>query len=156
MLDGLEGRGQIFVIGTSNRPDDIDAALRRPGRFDRVIQMPPPDEAGRAAILIRHLTGLRLAAGLDPESLAAELASLTPGLTGADIAHVCRQAAALCVKAAVNNGGRCEAMAIRREHFESAIRSMVPADHTSPRSPYITTDILSQSLNDKKMKNRIS
>jgi transitional endoplasmic reticulum ATPase len=132
LLDGLENRGQIFIIGTTNRPDDVDPALRRPGRFDRVIWMAAPDQAGRAAIFRQHISDFRLATDLDPAVFAAELASVTEGLTGADIAHLCRQATLYCVKASVNNKGENEAIAIHREHFETALRAMHLGEQIQP------------------------
>ncbi len=121
LLDGLEERGNVFVIATTNRPDDIDPALCRPGRFDRVVEMGPPDESGRVAIFHHYLEPLVLDPALDPDRLATELASLTPGLTGADIAHVCQQAARLCVKDALRRQSLPDAMAIREEHFRRSL-----------------------------------
>jgi ATP-dependent 26S proteasome regulatory subunit len=128
LLDGLEERGNIFVIATTNRPDDIDPALRRPGRFDRIVTMGPPDEAGRAAIFRHYLEPLVIDPALDPDRLATELASLTPGLTGADIAHVCQSAARLCVKDAVGRQSLPDAMAIREEHFRRSLARIQVTD----------------------------
>jgi AAA+ superfamily predicted ATPase/ATP-dependent DNA ligase len=100
LLDGLDERGQVFVLGTTNRPDDIDPALRRPGRFDQVVWMGLPDEAGRAALFEHHLRGLTLEAAIDRSALAVEMAATTDGCTGADVAFICQRAALLCVKAA--------------------------------------------------------
>jgi SpoVK/Ycf46/Vps4 family AAA+-type ATPase len=88
-LDGIEtGRG-IFTLATTNNPWDIDDALLRPGRIDRAIFVPPPDEPARAAVFDHHLRSRRVSANLDLRLLAAT----TRGLTGADIALVCRDAA---------------------------------------------------------------
>jgi AAA+ superfamily predicted ATPase len=124
LLDGLEARGNIFVIATTNRPDDIDPALRRPGRFDQVIQMGPPDETGRAAIFRHYLEPLVLNPALDRDRLVRELASLTPGLTGADIAHLCQSAARHCVKDASRIDPPPVALAIRETHFRMALHEM--------------------------------
>ena len=124
LLDGLEDRGNIFVIATTNRPDDIDQALRRPGRFDQTIHMGPPDETGRAAIFRHYLEPLVLDPVLDLDRLANQLAALTPGLTGADIAHACQRAALLCVKEATQNQLLSETLAIRKDHFEKAVRNL--------------------------------
>ena len=134
LLDGLEARGKVFVIATTNRPDDIDPALRRPGRFDRVIEMRPPDEAGRTAIFSHYLEPLKLEAAIDRNCLAKELASLTPGLTGADIAHVCNRATLLCVKDAVGRESPPDVIAIREEHFRQAVEQ-VRADGTRKKEP---------------------
>jgi transitional endoplasmic reticulum ATPase len=98
LLDGLEPRRAVYVIATTNRPQAIDPALRRPGRFDRVVTMDLPRQAGRAAILRHHLTPLRLADGLEHERLAQWLAARTRGASGADLAHLCQSAARLCVR----------------------------------------------------------
>jgi hypothetical protein len=98
LLDGIEERGQIFVLATTNRPEHVDAALRRPGRFDQVVWMGLPDERGRADILGHYLRGLKLDPRLAPDRLAADLASATQGLTGADIAYLCQRAVMFCVK----------------------------------------------------------
>ncbi len=133
LLDGLEDRGNIFAIATTNRPDDIDPALRRPGRFDRVIDMRPPDEAGRVAIFKHYLEPLVLNPALDSDRLATELASLTPGLTGADIAHVCQSAARLCVKEASRNNPTPDDLAIRKKHFQQALQEFCLPDSIRPK-----------------------
>ena len=132
LLDGLEERGQVFVLATTNRPEDIDSALRRPGRFDQVVWMGPPDEAGRKAIFLHHMEGLKLAADIDRDQLAAELAAATAGLTGADIAYTCQRAALLCVKEANQASRQPTDLAITAEHFRAAIADQgcaAVADH---------------------------
>ena len=124
LLDGLEERGQVFVLATTNRPQDIDPALRRPGRFDQVVWMGPPDERGRKAIFLHHMEGLKLTEAIDSDRLAAELAVATPGFTGADIAYSCQRAALLCVKEASIVPGKPTDLAITTEHFRAAIASM--------------------------------
>jgi len=121
LLDGLEERGQVFVLATTNRPQDIDPALRRPGRFDQVVWMGPPDERGRKAIFIHHMQGLKLADGLNRGLLAAELAGATPGFTGADIAYTCQRAALLCVKEASGSPVQPTDIAVTADHFRAAI-----------------------------------
>ncbi len=92
LLDGIEARGQIFVLATTNRPEHVDRALRRPGRFDQVVWMGLPDKAERADIFEHYLRPLKLDPQLMPDRLAAELASAAHGLTGADIAYLCQRA----------------------------------------------------------------
>ena len=123
LLDGLEDRGQVFVLATTNRPEDIDPALRRPGRFDQVVWMGPPDEQGRMAIFLHHMEGLKLAEGLDRACLAAELAAATSGFTGADIAYTCQRAALLCVKEASAAPALPTVIAVTADHFRAAIAS---------------------------------
>jgi AAA+ superfamily predicted ATPase len=103
LLDGLESRGQIFVLGTTNRPEQLDPALRRPGRLDQTLWLPLPDERGRAALFEYYLRPLKLAPRLDRQRLAGRLAALTPGSSGADIAFICDRAALRCVKEGVSN-----------------------------------------------------
>ena len=121
LLDGLEERGQVFVLATTNRPQDIDLALRRPGRFDQVVWMGPPDEHSRKAIFLHHMQGLKLADCIDRDHLAAELAELTPGFTGADIAYTCQRAALLCVKEASKAPDPPNDIAITADHFRKAV-----------------------------------
>ena len=89
LMDGLESRTNIVVIAATNRPDAIDEALRRPGRFDREIVIGVPDENGRREILAIHTRGMPLGEGVDLK----ELAKVTHGFVGADIAALAREAA---------------------------------------------------------------
>ena len=89
LLDGLEARGNVVVIGATNRPDAIDPALRRPGRFDREIVIGVPDTPGRRQILTIHTRGMPLAEGVDLD----ELARTTYGFVGADLGALAREAA---------------------------------------------------------------
>jgi transitional endoplasmic reticulum ATPase len=89
LLDGLKSRGQVIVIGATNRIEAIDPALRRPGRFDREIRIGVPDRNGRKEILQIHTRRMPLA----PDVNLDELADITHGFTGADIAALCREAA---------------------------------------------------------------
>jgi transitional endoplasmic reticulum ATPase len=89
LMDGLESRGQVIVIGATNLPNAIDPALRRPGRFDREIVIGIPDVDGRREVLEIHTRGMPLAADVD----VVHLAAITHGFTGADVAALCREAA---------------------------------------------------------------
>ena len=89
LMDGLESRGQVIVIGATNRPNAVDPALRRPGRFDREIEVPLPDRKGRLEILQIHTRMTPLAEDVDLEKLA----DMTKGYTGADLAALVREAA---------------------------------------------------------------
>jgi len=89
LLDGLESRGHVIVIGATNIPNTIDPALRRPGRFDREISIPIPDKNGRLEILEIHTRGMPLAKDVDVEKLAA----ITHGFVGADLEALAREAA---------------------------------------------------------------
>ncbi len=89
LMDGLEGRGQVIVIGATNLPDSIDPALRRPGRFDREIAIGVPDKPGRLHILQVHTRGMPLAQDVSLDRLA----QVTHGFVGADLQSLCREAA---------------------------------------------------------------
>jgi len=89
MMDGLETRGQVVVIGATNRVDSVDPALRRPGRFDREIEIGVPDEVGRKEILQIHTRGMPLSDDVSLDHLADE----THGFVGADIESLTKEAA---------------------------------------------------------------
>mgnify|MGYP003878286603 CR=1 FL=1 len=89
LMDGLKERGKVIVIGATNRPDAVDPALRRPGRFDREIEIRPPDKKGRKEILMVHTRNMPLAEDVNLD----ELAELTHGYTGADLAALAKEAA---------------------------------------------------------------
>jgi transitional endoplasmic reticulum ATPase len=89
LLDGLESRGHVIVIGATNIPNTIDPALRRPGRFDREISIPIPDRNGRLEIVEIHTRGMPLAQDVDLEMLA----DITHGFVGADLEALAREAA---------------------------------------------------------------
>ena len=89
LMDGLTDRGNVIVLGATNRPESVDPALRRPGRFDREIEISVPNVDGRLEILQIHTRGMPLAGDVELKTLAAEL----HGYTGADIKSLCREAA---------------------------------------------------------------
>jgi transitional endoplasmic reticulum ATPase len=89
LMDGLESRGKVIVIGATNIPNTIDPALRRPGRFDREISVPIPDKKGRLEILEIHTRGIPLA----PDVSLEKLAEITHGFVGADLEALAREAA---------------------------------------------------------------
>jgi len=89
LMDGLNDRGNVIVLGATNRPDSVDPALRRPGRFDREFEISVPNEEGRLEILEIHTRGMPISDDIDLKDLSAEL----HGYTGADIKSLCREAA---------------------------------------------------------------
>src|SRR5271156_1842333 len=89
LMDGLEARGKVIVIAATNRPNAIDPALRRPGRFDREIEIKVPDKKGRYEILQIHTRHMPLTPDVDLEKLA----SITHGFVGADAEYLCKEAA---------------------------------------------------------------
>src|SRR5438094_7088574 len=112
-LDGFESREQIVVMGASNRLQDLDPALLRPGRFDRQVLISPPDLAGREEILRVHTRGKPLAADVDLGLIAKH----TAGLTGADLANIANEAAIFA--------GRRQLQYIRHADFDAAMERVV-------------------------------
>jgi cell division protease FtsH len=112
-LDGFRGPDRVVIIAASNRLEDLDPALLRPGRFDRQILVAPPDLAGREAILRVHTRGKPLGKDVDLESIARQ----TAGLTGADLANICNEAAIFA--------GRAERSEIRNADFEAAMERVI-------------------------------
>ena len=94
LMDGIKGRGQVVVIAATNRPNSIDAALRRFGRFDRELDIGVPDDNGRLEILRIHTKNMKLATDVKLE----EVASNTHGFVGADLAQLCTEAALTCIR----------------------------------------------------------
>ena len=88
-MDGLKSRGQVVVIGATNRPDALDHAIRRGGRFDREIEIGVPDKDGRGEVLQIHTRGMPLDDKVDLE----EMADTTHGFVGADLESLCKEAA---------------------------------------------------------------
>ncbi|MFI6104007.1 ATP-dependent zinc metalloprotease FtsH [Streptomyces sp. NPDC051310] len=93
-MDGFSGSEGVIVIAATNRADVLDPALTRPGRFDRIVHVSPPDRGGREAILRIHTRGIPLAGDVD----LAQVARTTPGMTGAELANLANEAALLAVK----------------------------------------------------------
>jgi SpoVK/Ycf46/Vps4 family AAA+-type ATPase len=130
-LDGLVDRGQVVVIGTTNRPDSVDPALKRPGRLDLSIEIGVPDEKARLDILKVHTRRMPLTADVDLE----ELASLTDGFVGADIASLCREAGLMCLRDVIDFTGAdliirpedTRRLFVSQRHFLSALKAIAPA-----------------------------
>src|SRR5881227_3078705 len=112
-LDGFEGAHQVVVMGASNRIQDLDQALLRPGRFDRQMLVPPPDLKGRVAILGVHTRDKPLGQGVE----LAQVARQTSGLTGAELANICNEAAIFA-------GRRSDAY-VTQGDFDNAIERVV-------------------------------
>jgi len=99
LMDGLQTRGKVVVIGATNRPNALDPAIRRPGRFDREIEIGIPDKEGRLEILQIHTRGMPLADDVD----LVQLASMTHGYVGADVAALTREAAMRALRKVLPN-----------------------------------------------------
>ncbi|MDQ3977434.1 MAG: CDC48 family AAA ATPase, partial [Thermoproteota archaeon] len=94
LMDGLEGRGKVIVIAATNRQNALDPALRRPGRFDREIEIKVPDKNGRLEILQIHSRNMPLDTDVDQKKIAA----VTHGFVGADLEYLCKEAAMKCLR----------------------------------------------------------
>ena len=120
-IDGIESLEDVFIIGTTNRPDLLDPSLLRPGRFDNRIFVPPPDRDARFQIFKIHTRKMPLAKNIDRERFLMELANRTDGYSGADIEAVCREAAMLALRENIN------AKVVERRHFEEALKKIKPS-----------------------------
>ncbi|NHW88975.1 MAG: CDC48 family AAA ATPase [Archaeoglobales archaeon] len=116
-MDGLEELHGVIVIGATNRPDILDPALLRPGRFDRLVYVRPPDKKSRLAIFKIHTRNMPLAEDVDLN----ELAEMTEGYVGADIEAICREAVMLALRENPN------AEKIEMRHFYEAIKKIKPS-----------------------------
>lgn len=124
-MDGLEELHNVTVIAATNRPDMLDPALLRPGRFDRLIYVPVPDKEARKEIFRIHLRGRPLSEDVDIEKLAEK----TEGYTGADIEAVCNEATILALREYIQSGRDPENprdAKIEMKHFEEALKKVKP------------------------------
>ena len=117
-LDSIDELNGVLVLGATNRPDLIDPALLRPGRFDMVVELPLPDQETRRAILEIHCRGRHLGGNISLEKLA----DTTEELTGAELGALCRHAAMLAIRDSIErDGGKAfSPFAIEHHHFEAA------------------------------------
>jgi transitional endoplasmic reticulum ATPase len=116
LMDGLKGRGHVVVIAATNRPNSIDPALRRFGRFDRELDIGVPDEVGRMEILRIHTKNMKLAEDVD----LSEVAKSTHGYVGADMAALCTEAALQCIREKMDLIDIEDSMCVTNEHFRFA------------------------------------
>jgi transitional endoplasmic reticulum ATPase len=133
MMDGLESRGKVIVMAATNRPDSLDSALRRPGRFDREIEINAPNKEGRLAILKIHTRGMPLTKNVKLDEIAAK----THGFVGADLAALTKEAAMSVLrrnlhKFNIENGQDIpqeilESLKVRREDFDEALKFVQPS-----------------------------
>jgi len=133
LMDGIKGRQHVVVIAATNRPNSIDQALRRFGRFDRELDIGVPDEIGRMEILRIHTKNMKLAEDVELSSIAKN----THGFVGADLAQLCTEAALQCIREKMDlididsdsiDQEILNAMAVCQEHFKYAM------DVTNPSS----------------------
>ncbi len=141
LMDGMSERGNVIVLGATNRPESIDPALRRPGRFDREIEVGVPNAAGRLEILQIHTRGMPLATDINLPALAKEL----HGYTGADIKALCREAAMKALRRYLPeidfkeekvSPRTLEVIDIRNSDFRDGMKEIIP---TAMREFYVET-----------------
>ena len=139
LMDGLTERGNVIVLGASNRPDSVDPALRRPGRFDREMEISVPNADGRLEILHIHTRGMPLSDDIDLKNLATEL----HGYTGADIKSLCRESAIKAIRRYLPEidleneripSKMLQSMEIKLRDFYDAMHEVVP---TAMREFYV-------------------
>ncbi|KAK4528764.1 hypothetical protein GAYE_SCF64G6710 [Galdieria yellowstonensis] len=132
LMDGLKSRSQVMVIAATNRPNSIDPALRRFGRFDREIDIGVPDENGRLEILRIHTRNMKLDPDVDLERIAKD----THGYVGADIAQLCTEAAFQCIREKMDlidledehiDAEILDSLAVTQEHFKFALGQSNPS-----------------------------
>jgi len=135
LMDGLKERGKVIVIGATNRPDALDPALRRPGRFDREIEIPPPDKRARREILAVHTRNMPLAEDVDLDKIA----EMTHGYTGADLAALAKEAAMYALRRFMKEEGieiekgqpipaeKLEKLKVTMSDFLTAMRNIQPS-----------------------------
>lgn len=139
LMDGMSERGQVIVLGATNRPESLDPALRRPGRFDREIEIGVPNVEGRLEILQIHTRGMPLSEEINLQELASEL----HGYTGADIKALCREAAMKALRRYLPEidleGDKIspeilESMVISTRDFKEGMKEIIP---TAMREFYV-------------------
>jgi transitional endoplasmic reticulum ATPase len=132
LMDGLEGRGKVIVIAATNRQNALDPALRRPGRFDREIEIKVPDKHGRLEILQIHARNMPL----DPDVDQRKIAAVSHGFVGADLEYLCKEAAMKCLRRLLPELNMEEEklppetldkLIITQNDFDQAIRDVTPS-----------------------------
>ena len=132
LMDGLEARGKVIVIAATNRPNAINPALRRPGRFDREIEIKVPDKRGRLEILQIHTRNMPLESDVNQEKIA----SVSHGFVGADLEYLCKEAAMKCLRRLLPELNledekippeTLEKLIISMSDFENALKEVMPS-----------------------------
>ena len=143
-MDGLQDLHDIVIIGATNRPDMLDTALLRPGRFDRIILVPVPDKGTRKEIFEIHTKHMPLSKNVN----LVELVEKTEGYVGADIEAVCREAAILALREDIKTNK------VSNTHFESALKKVAPSVNKEVEKAYI--ELLGQfkAARGKEMKDQ--
>ncbi|KAL0805371.1 hypothetical protein Bca101_097862 [Brassica carinata] len=145
LMDGLKSRAHVIVMGATNRPNSIDPALRRFGRFDREIDIGVPDEIGRLEVLRIHTKNMKLAEDVDLERVSKD----THGYVGADLAALCTEAALQCIREKMDvidledeeiDAEILNSMAVTNEHFQTALGNSNPSALRETKCVKVKTD----------------
>ena len=157
LMDGLEARGKVIVIAATNRPNALDPALRRPGRFDREIEIRVPDKKGRHDILLIHTRNMPLTEDVNLEKIAA----ITHGYVGADLEYLCKEAAMKCLRRLLPEinlsdekvpAETLEKLVVNAEDYENALREVTPA---GMREVYIESPDVSWEIGRASCRERV-
>ena len=130
-MDGLEGRKLVFVIAATNRPDMLDAAMMRPGRLDKLLYVPLPKPAERAAILRTAVRRMPLAPGVDLDAIASD--ARCSGFSGADLSSLAREAATAALRGCDPSG----TPPVGQAHFERAFDHVLPSVSPKDEAGYL-------------------
>jgi transitional endoplasmic reticulum ATPase len=147
LMDGLKARSHVVVIAATNRPNSIDSALRRFGRFDRELDIGVPDENGRLEILRIHTKNMKLSEEVDLEQVSKE----SQGFVGADLAQLCMESALQCIREKMDvidldddeiDAEILDSLAVTQEHFKFALGTSNPSAlrETAVEVPNVTWD----------------
>lgn len=132
LMDGLEARGKVIVISATNRPNAVDPALRRPGRFDREIEIKVPDKKGRKDILVIHTRNMPLSDDVNLDKVAG----ISHGYVGADLEYLCKEAAMKCLRRLLPELNledeklppeTLDKLVVNEEDFQNALKEVTPS-----------------------------
>ncbi|OCF54047.1 transitional endoplasmic reticulum ATPase [Kwoniella mangroviensis CBS 10435] len=141
-MDGMNAKKNVFIIGATNRPDQIDSALLRPGRLDQLIYIPLPDETSRLSILKATLRKSPIDPGVDLNFLAKS----TAGFSGADLTEICQRAAKLAIRASIEADVRKERERKEKAEAEGGDVDLMDADNDEDEVPSITVDHFEEAM----------
>lgn len=152
-MDGMNAKKNVFVIGATNRPDQIDPAILRPGRLDQLIYVPLPDETGRLSILTAQLRNTPLEPGLDLKTIA----QATQGFSGADLSYIVQRAAKFAIKDSIEAQRRAEAIKKEKEAEEEGTTKVKTEEDVEMSDvqqedpvPYITKEHFTEAMKTAK------
>jgi transitional endoplasmic reticulum ATPase len=163
LMDGLQSRGKVIVIAATNRPNSLDPALRRPGRFDREIEVKVPNKKGRRAILNIHTRNMPLVTNLDdPQRVDLDrLASISHGYVGADLEYLCKESAMKCLRRLLPelnleekkiSSETLDKLVVNADDYNEAFRDITPAGMREFRveNPDVSWDDVGGLVNVKR------